>query len=293
MGENRQGLDRNGRTIAAASRESRSIVTAGHSRKRDRSANPVPKPAPVPPKSDAIPMASVPQDNPAKSRPTLDARSPRVLITAGPTHEPIDRVRYIGNRSSGRMGIALAEACLNRAWPVTLLLGPIAGDGISPPMHPQLRTLRFQTAAELQVLLHDCWPSHDLLLMAAAVADYTIANPSTQKMKRSDGRLTLELTPTPDLLASLAPMSRANQTVVGFALEPAHALAAEAARKLKAKNLDAIVANPLETMDSPDITATLLLADGRSVAAPANLPKGEFAKWLLPHIETLHAAKPE
>jgi phosphopantothenoylcysteine decarboxylase/phosphopantothenate--cysteine ligase len=214
-----------------------------------------------------------------------------VLITAGPTHEPIDRVRYIGNRSSGRMGIALAEACLARAWPVTLLLGPVVGNGISPPTHPQLRLLRFQTAAELQVLLHECWPSHDLLLMAAAVADYTVANPGQGKFKRTGDRLTLELTATPDLLASLAPITLENQTVIGFALEPTATLAPDAARKLKAKRLDAIVANPLETMDATDITATLLLSDGRSVAAPPKQPKPQFAEWLLNQASILISGK--
>src|SRR5688572_13295749 len=84
----------------------------------------------------------------------------RVLITAGPTHEPLDRVRYIGNRSSGRMGIALAEACLSRGWPVTLLLGPVV---MPTPHHSQITLHRFRTASDLQRLLTEHWPAHDLL----------------------------------------------------------------------------------------------------------------------------------
>ncbi|HVP74110.1 MAG TPA: phosphopantothenoylcysteine decarboxylase [Phycisphaerales bacterium] len=211
-----------------------------------------------------------------------------MLITAGPTHEPIDRVRYIGNRSSGRMGIALAEACSARGWPATLLLGPVA---IPPPQHSHLSVLRFQTAADLQRLLWEHWPRHDLLMMAAAVADYTVAGvrgtesrATPEKLKRVNDRVTLELVPTPDLLASLSPITRANQTVIGFALEPAADLMRESQRKLQGKRLDAIVANPLETMDSSLVSATLVFADGRSIPAPSKISKAEFALWLLDHI---------
>src|SRR5688500_7711901 len=103
---------------------------------------------------------------------------PRCLITAGPTHEPIDEVRYLGNRSSGRMGIALAAASTRRGWQTTLLLGPTH---LEPPQHSCLKVLRFQTAAELQALLHSQWPLHDVLLMAAAVADYTFDRPQLDR----------------------------------------------------------------------------------------------------------------
>jgi phosphopantothenoylcysteine decarboxylase / phosphopantothenate---cysteine ligase len=222
---------------------------------------------------------------------------PRALITAGPTHEPIDAVRYIGNRSSGRMGLALAHAALARRWSVTLLLGPVALD---PPQHSRLSVHRFQSAVDLQRLLHVHWPQHDLLLMAAAVADYTVkavrGQPITDshqsKIKRSGGGLTLELEPTPDLLLSLEPARRPGQIIVGFALESAGDLAREAARKLQVKRLDAIVANPLETISSRDITATLLWRDGRSVAAPPSTPKERFAEWLLDQVQPALAGPP-
>jgi phosphopantothenoylcysteine decarboxylase/phosphopantothenate--cysteine ligase len=206
---------------------------------------------------------------------------PRILITAGPTHEPIDPVRYIGNRSSGRMGIALAQAALRRDWPVTLLLGPVA---INPPEHSQLRVQRFQTAADLQALLHQTWPTSDVLFMAAAVADFTVAKRNPVKIKRDTSHLTLELIPTPDLLASLSGLTRPHQMVVGFALEAPADLLARAQRKLTEKRLDAIVANPLETMDAAEVTATLLWSDGRLVASPAGIPKSAFADWLLDQV---------
>ena len=119
-----------------------------------------------------------------------------VLITAGPTHEPIDAVRYIANRSSGRMGIALAEAATSRGIRTTLLLGPTA---LAPPVHSQLTTRRFRTAEELQTLLADAWPDHDILFMAAAVADFRPADPVAPdtKLVRRGGDLTLRLEPTP------------------------------------------------------------------------------------------------
>jgi phosphopantothenoylcysteine decarboxylase/phosphopantothenate--cysteine ligase len=205
--------------------------------------------------------------------------SPRVLITAGPTHEPIDAVRYIANRSSGRMGLSLAHACAARGWPTTLLLGPIP---LPPPVLSQGRVHRFQTAADLEGLLKANWPDHDLLIMAAAVADFTpMSARMNEKIKRSDRPITITLQPTTDLLAALAALTRPDQTVVGFALEPTEGLPAAAHRKLSSKHLDAIVANPLETMDSQIITATVLFADGQSAVAKPGTSKADFASWLL------------
>src|SRR5688572_11381267 len=174
---------------------------------------------------------------------------PKVLITAGPTHEPIDQVRYVGNRSSGRMGIALAQAAIARGWPTTLALGPTE---LQPPNGSHLRTIRFQTAAQLEALLREQWPTHDVLLMAAAVADYRPAIPAgSLKIKRGERPLTIELEPTPDLLLGLAEINRPGQLIIGFALEPQERLLESARRKLQSKRLHAIVANPLETMGSP------------------------------------------
>jgi phosphopantothenoylcysteine decarboxylase/phosphopantothenate--cysteine ligase len=208
--------------------------------------------------------------------------APRVLITAGPTHEPIDSVRYLANRSSGRMGLALAEAAVARGWPATLLLGPTTRQPPEPTDHSRLRTIRFQTTTDLQRLLVEHWPSHDVLFMAAAVADFTPRAAGKEgKIKRAKGRLTLELDPTPDLLAQAAATSRANQVLIGFALEVADRLLASARHKVAAKGIHAIVANPLETMDSDHVSATILFREGRTVQAPNHVTKRTFADWLL------------
>lgn len=211
--------------------------------------------------------------------------APRLLITAGPTHEPIDAVRYIGNRSSGRMGLSLAEAAASRGWPTTLLLGPTP---LTPPVNPHIHTLRFQTTSDLQLFLRTQWPQHDVLFMVAAVADYRPV-PATHgadgtaayKIKRGDAPLTLQLEPTPDLVAEVTTTSRPDQFVIGFALEPEDRLLASAKEKLVRKRLHAIVANPLETMDSPTINGCVILTDGSTLAPGKVLPKPAFADWLL------------
>ena len=204
---------------------------------------------------------------------------PRLLLTAGPTREPIDSVRFIGNRSSGRIGLAIAAAADAAGWTVTLLLGP----GPQAPSEP-IDTIRFETTAELDTLLHEHWPNHDVLIMAAAVADERPADqPADGKQARGDAR-TLQLEPTPDLLAGLAPITRSGQYRVGFALEPATQLLERAKAKLKNKCLDAIVANPLSTMDATTIDATLLLANGDTVPAPECMEKSAFAIWLIEHL---------
>ena len=215
--------------------------------------------------------------------PSSPPKPPRLLITAGPTHEPIDAVRYIGNRSSGRLGVALADAAAQKLWQVTLLLGPV-------PLAPQdsrVRLERFRTTAELQSLLARHWPQSDALVMAAAVADYRPVSASPgAKIKRESSNLTIELEPTPDLLAACTTNKRPDQFVVGFALEPRDRLEDSARAKLARKNLDLIVANPLETMDSPDIHATLFAADGSRMPMNDPIPKERFASMLLDQIQT-------
>ena len=213
--------------------------------------------------------------------------SRRLLITAGPTHEPVDAVRYLANRSSGRLGVALAEAAGHRRWPVTLLLGPTPLD---PPEGSQVTVHRFQTAEELGGRLRELWPEHDVLLMAAAVADYRPREADlSSKLPRGDA-LTLELEPTEDLLAGLAEGTRPDQTLIGFALEPEARLATSARAKLDAKGVDAIIANPLTTMSSPTITATVFTRGGTTLRPPPELPKAEFAAWLLDHLDRIIAA---
>lgn len=220
-------------------------------------------------------------DHSAAAAPATRPSTPtRLLITAGPTHEPIDDVRYLGNRSSGRLGAALADHAAALGWDTTLLLGPTH----LTPSDSRVRTIRFRTTADLQALLARHLPDCDILIMAAAVADYRPkpADPSAQgKIHRSDQTLILELEPTPDLLAECSRRRAKGQLLVGFALEPRERLMDSARSKLARKGLDFIVANPLETMDAPDIEATLLGADGSVRTTPGRIPKADFAPWLL------------
>jgi phosphopantothenoylcysteine decarboxylase/phosphopantothenate--cysteine ligase len=212
-----------------------------------------------------------------------DPRGPAsLLITAGPTHEPIDAVRYIANRSSGRLGIALAEAAAKAGWRVRLLLGPTPRDCTDT----RVEVHRFRTTAELQALLEAHLPWCDALVMAAAVADYRPAArtaPGT-KLRRSGKTMTLELESTPDLLAGCAARRRPGQVLVGFALEPRAELEQSARSKLQRKAVDMIVGNPLETMDSPTIEATIYDRAGGATSTPGPIEKHAFAGWLLARI---------
>lgn len=204
-----------------------------------------------------------------------------MLITAGPTREPIDAVRYLSNRSSGRLGLALAGAARRAGWSVTLLLGPVE---VEPPEGVALH--RFETAGQLEALLAEHFPRCDVLVMAAAVADYRPVSAEAGKLDRRGGKRTLELEPVPDLLARCAEEKRAGQRVIGFALERPEELAERAQRKLREKGVDAIVANPLATMDGDRIEAALMGRDG-SVDRPGAMSKAEFAAWLVERIDRL------
>jgi phosphopantothenoylcysteine decarboxylase/phosphopantothenate--cysteine ligase len=207
----------------------------------------------------------------------------RILITAGPTREPIDLVRFVGNRSSGKMGLALAEASVEAGHETTLLLGPV---GAAPPPPEGCRTYRFESTAELKQLLEAHWRDHDVLIMAAAVADYRPIEVHEGKLPRNpDGTLTLVLHPTPDLAALMASSKRAGQSVIAFALEEKENLEARAVQKMRKKAVDAIVANPLGTMESDGITPVWLTADG-SREAPGRMSKAEFARWLMRKLAT-------
>jgi phosphopantothenoylcysteine decarboxylase/phosphopantothenate--cysteine ligase len=169
----------------------------------------------------------------------------KVLVTAGGTREPIDSVRFLGNSSSGRMGLALAHAAHARGAEVTLIAANIS---LSAP--PGVRVRAVATAAELEQACEQEFPGCDVLLMAAAVADFTPVAPSDGKIKKSERRrLELVLEPTPDVLAGLAAGRRAGQTLVGFAAEHGEGAVDFAREKLTAKKLDAIVVNDISRKD--------------------------------------------
>ncbi len=206
---------------------------------------------------------------------------PRILITAGPTHEPIDAVRYLANRSSGRMGIAIAEAAVAAGCDTHLLLGPV---DVEPPLESNLSwsVTRFESTADLERLLDKHFPNCDLLIMAAAVADYRPAATLSGKLPRKGERLVLELEPTPDLVAGCVTRKRPHQRILAFALEEPDRLAARAVEKMRAKGVDAIVANPLGTMGSLVVSAAVYTADGRVFTPPGEcVDKPTFGAWLI------------
>ena len=204
----------------------------------------------------------------------------RNTITAGPPQEPIDEVRYLGNRSSGRMGIAIAEAAAERGWAVTLLLGPNAAH----PSDPRVAVERFRTADDLERLLARLDAETDVLVMAAAVSDFRPTRTTIGKIKRG-GPMSIDLEPTPDLLAGVCGRERRPGLAVAFALEPAAGLLEAARAKLARKGAELIVANPLETMDSDSIEATIIAASGAVLfATDEAIPKAAFAAQLLDTI---------
>ena len=214
---------------------------------------------------------------------------PRLLISAGPTHEPIDAVRYLGNRSSGRLGIALAEHAADRGWGVTLLLGPTH----TTTNHPSVDLVRFRTTHDLQEALAVHVPACDCLVMAAAVADYrpilpegiTQENVDDVKLRREGDDLVIRCEPTPDLLAGVSGYATPEQLLVGFALEPRERMVSSATRKLERKGVDLVVANPLETMDADAIEAMLITPDGPGAATEGAIQKRAFAPWLVDQLE--------
>jgi len=200
------------------------------------------------------------------------------IVALGPTHEPLDEVRFIGNRSSGRMGAAIARALAQAGCTVTALAGPCRPDGLDS----LAEVVRFRTAEDLRALLAGRWPAADLLVMAAAVADWRPKAASPGKRRRADGATTVELESVPEILGTLP--RRAGQFVVGFALEPADELLASARAKLARKRADCIVANPLETMDSARVDGTLVWPDDRVETPGVTTTKEAFAEWLVQRI---------
>lgn len=233
--------------------------------------------------------ADQPAPRPIAPRPTAPAptqapvqRVPRIaFVTAGPTEEPIDSVRFLGNRSSGQMGLAIAAALRARGMSVVLALGPIRTEvpaGLRDD--PQVRLERFRTASDLEQLMLRELPNADLVVMAAAVADFRPTLKCEGKLRRTEGGMSLALEGVPDLLSSTRASRKPGARVIGFALEPREALERSAREKLERKDLAGIVANPLETMDAPDVDGALFLRDGTVRSPGGRLSKPAFADWL-------------
>jgi phosphopantothenoylcysteine decarboxylase/phosphopantothenate--cysteine ligase len=208
----------------------------------------------------------------------------RLLITAGATQEPIDSVRFFGNRSSGLLGCQIALAAAITGIETTLLLSESAS---FPTSHPRLHIHRFSTTRDLEAKLNQYFPSHTTLIMAAAVSDFTPKGGAKEEKIPRGATMQLELVATKDLVAELSKTKRADQRIIAFALGNSDTLEHIAKQKLECKNVDAIVANPLETMDASTITATLYCKDGRTFAATKNMSKAAFADWLISKLEDI------
>ena len=211
----------------------------------------------------------------------------RVLITAGPTQEKIDPVRFISNYSSGKMGIALAEEAALRGADVTLVLGPTA---LRPQWMPNLHVVDVTSALEMRDAAVNAFPDANVAILCAAVADYRPANPSDTKIKRSTQQgnyqlstINYQLVENPDIAATLGDMKRPNQTLVGFALET-NDEETNAQHKLQHKHLDMIVLNSLRqegaAFGCDTNVVTIFRKDGERLDLP-KMPKTDVAKHIL------------
>jgi phosphopantothenoylcysteine synthetase/decarboxylase len=211
----------------------------------------------------------------------------RFLITAGPTREPIDPVRYLSNRSSGKMGYAIAEAAIEVGHEAALISGPV---NLNPPRGAELTSV--STSDEMFHAVHEHLHGCDVLVMCAAVADYKPKQVSKNKIKKRDANLSLELVPTRDILASLSKEDRSAKRrirrggqclVVAFAAETEN-VEANARRKLQKKNCDIVVANDVSRADSgmeSDTNQVIILFRGGEIKKISRAPKKIVARELV------------
>ena len=216
-----------------------------------------------------------------------DLKGETVLVTAGPTCEDIDPVRFLSNRSSGKMGYAVAEASLRRGARAILITGPTS---LVPPSEAEIERVR--SAREMEEVVLGRLPGATVVVMAAAVADYRPRKTHTRKMKKGTVRLQLELEPTPDILKRLAKQPN-GQIVVGFAAETDH-LIENARAKLKAKNLDLVVANDVLEPDAgfaADTNRVTLIRRDRTTRKLDAMSKLEVANCVLDEVVGLRSGK--
>ena len=223
---------------------------------------------------------------------TLPAGGPldglRVLVTAGGTREPIDSVRYMGNRSSGRMGLALAAEAARRGADVTLVCANVT---LARP--EGVKTLDVETTAELERAVLDEFPAADVLVMAAAPADFRPAQPEHTKISKSGRRgLVVQLEPTPDIVAAAAATRRSDQILIGFAAEHGPGALERGREKLERKRLDAVVVNDISRadigFDSSDNEVTIVSPGGERTVPRG--PKPAVAAAILDEVERLRAS---
>lgn len=211
-----------------------------------------------------------------------DLAGKRVLITAGPTYEKIDPVRFIGNYSSGKMGFSLAEECARRGATVDLICGPVSMKSSTPGIE---RT-DVENAAQMHEQAIEYFPHADIAILCAAVADFTPVSVADNKIKRKGDHMTIELKPTHDIAASLGKMKKNGQILVGFALET-NDEQANAQEKLQRKNLDFIVMNSLrdEGAGFKHDTNKITIIDAQGSASFPLKSKKEVAKDIINHLK--------
>ncbi|MEW6296382.1 MAG: bifunctional phosphopantothenoylcysteine decarboxylase/phosphopantothenate--cysteine ligase CoaBC [Thermodesulfobacteriota bacterium] len=220
-----------------------------------------------------------------------DLQGERIIVTAGPNAEPIDPVRFITNRSTGKMGFAMARVAWRRGADVTLVSGPTA---LAPPRGVHFYSVR--TAREMQQTVMHHYPRATMVVSAAAIADYRPAHVAPQKIKKGEGKFVIELTRNPDILAELG-QQKGNRLLVGFATETEDVLQ-NAARKLRNKNLDLIVANDVTQEGAGfavDTNIVTLIDRTGTVEALPRLSKDEVAHAVYDRLLALKArpAEPE
>jgi phosphopantothenoylcysteine decarboxylase / phosphopantothenate---cysteine ligase len=217
------------------------------------------------------------------ANPRRDFEGETILVTAGPTQEALDPVRYISNRSSGKMGYAIAEVAARRGAKVVLVSGPV---NVPAPRNVEL--IPVKTAHEMRHAVMDELTEATIIVKCAAVADYYVANVSQQKLKKTAARLSLELDPTPDILSEVG-QKKGDRILVGFAAETQNLLE-ESRRKLLSKNCDMLVGNLVNQdgtgFESDQNDVEIVTRSGRAVhAGPAS--KGEIAERILDEIAML------
>jgi phosphopantothenoylcysteine decarboxylase/phosphopantothenate--cysteine ligase len=221
---------------------------------------------------------------------THDLDGETVLITAGPTQEPVDPVRFLSNRSSGKMGYALAEAASQRGARVIVVSGPVS---LPQPRGPGIEVVRVRTAREMYEAVLSRMPESTIILKAAAVADYRVIDVARQKLKKTGDGMLLQLEPNPDILAEIGRI-KGDRLLVGFAAETQN-LMEEARRKLNAKNCDMVVANVVGRegtgFESEDNEVVMVLRTGESIPLD-RMPKRQVADRILDQVSTLRRALP-
>jgi phosphopantothenoylcysteine decarboxylase/phosphopantothenate--cysteine ligase len=215
-----------------------------------------------------------------------DLQGETVLVTAGPTAEPLDPVRFITNRSSGKMGFAIAEAAAARGAHVVLVAGPV---NLTDPAGVEV--VHVTTAKQMRDAVMTHLPEATVVIKSAAVADYHVANVPEQKIKKTSARLSLELDPTPDILAELGRL-KGDRLLIGFAAETEN-MVDEARRKLSTKNADMIVGNWVNRentgFDSDENEVVLVMRTGEAVEIP-RAPKRQIADAIFDHALRLRLA---